>query len=112
MAKVDEAYRHRSTSMDGAIRDFLDTRVAASARCSRSWRSCAPTTRWRTRSSTACKNAIQNMTQAVERAGRHRPPEGQDPYPDQGLPGDGGASGDPPHPDQTLPGDLPPQQGG
>ena len=105
MAKVDEVQASLD-ELDAAVREFLSAAGGGVSEMQAELDKLRADDAVEDSKLDGIKNGIQNITQAIKALASTEPPEGQDPYPDQTLPGDQ------PYPDQTLPGDLPPQRGG
>jgi uncharacterized phage infection (PIP) family protein YhgE len=106
MAKVDEVQASLD-ELDAAVRDFLDSAGGSVNQMQQELDKLRADDAVEDSKLDGIKNGIQNITQAIKALSQTEPPEGQEPYPDNTLPGDGGMG---PRPDNTLPGDLPPDE--
>jgi hypothetical protein len=116
MAKVDEVQASLD-ELDAAVRDFLDSAGGSVTQMQQELEKLRADDAVEDTKLDGIKNGIQNITQAIKALAQTDPPEGQEPYPDNTLPGDlvgpdNTLPGGQPGPDNTLPGDLPPQRGG
>jgi len=99
MAKVDEVQASLD-ELDAAVRDFLDSAGGSVNQMQQELDKLRADDAVEDSKLDGIKNGIQNITQAIKALSQTEPPEGQEPYPDNTLPGDGGMG---PRPDNTLP---------